>query len=156
MKNVSLNVMSLWLFVAIAGCTTITNEQPINPKIETAVPGDANTVAGTPEVQNTPALPAASDVGGTFIGGAVEQAMDETDRSKMMHAMDKAPGKSTHWTNVNTHMQYTVTPIKKIHFQDKDYCRQYQMTAMDANEKEQSVQGVACIASDGNWHTVQG
>ncbi len=69
--------------------------------------------------------------------------------------MDKAPGKSTHWVNAHTQIEYTVTPTKKVRIEDKNYCRQYQMTAVYANDKEQSVQGVACIASDGNWHTLQ-
>jgi surface antigen len=155
MKNVSLNIILLVL-MSLVGCTSVPHHLTDETTQPTVIAGPSN--AGTPEVQNTPDLPAVSDagIGGTFIGGAVEQAMDETDKSKMLHAMDKAPGKVTHWTNTHTNIEYTVIPTKKVHVQDKNYCRQYQMTAMDSNEKEQAVQGIACIASDGNWHTVQG
>jgi surface antigen len=155
MKNVSLNLVSLLVMVGLSGCTTISETQT-HPKPQATV--IANASEGTPEVQNTPDLPAVSDagMGGTFIGGTVERAMDESDRSKMMHAMDKAPGKSTHWVNKHTNIEYTVIPTKKVQLQDKNYCRQYQITAIDSNQREQNVEGIACIASDGNWHTVQG
>ena len=81
--------------------------------------------------------------------------MDAADKSKMLHAMDKAPGKLTHWKNAHTNIQYTVIPTKKVQLQDKNYCRQYEVTAINTNNKAETVQGVACITTDGNWHTLK-
>jgi surface antigen len=159
MKNIALKILLILLVTNLAACSAI--KMPTNDAKDVAVGSDATATAsntfGTPEVQAAPALPSTTDssIGGTSIGGAVEQAMDATDKSKMLHAMDKAPGKSTHWVNQHSQLEYTVTPTKKVRIQDKSYCRQYQMTAVNANGNEQNVQGIACIASDGDWHVLQ-
>jgi len=156
MKNIYLSVILALSAVCLAACSTMTtSKESVQNNPATTVTANSPETFGTPAIQDTSAEAiAASDsgIGGTMIGGAVEQAMDEADKTKMLHAMDKAPGKSTHWVNERTNIEYTVTPTKKVYVQDKRYCRQYQMIAINANDKEQSVEGVACIASDGNWH----
>jgi surface antigen len=156
MRKSYINVISMLIIATLTACST-TVTRTVDQSNNSSVIASSDEIAGTPEVQQTPALASVTDsnIGGTSIGGAVERAMDEADRSKMMHAMDKAPGKSTHWVNANTQIEYTVTPVRKVRIEDKNYCRQYQMTAVDTNEREQNVQGVACIASDGNWHILE-
>lgn len=104
-------------------------------KAEKVVPMGSATVAGGP------------------IGGSIEKSMDEADKLKMSHAMDKAPGKSTHWVNENTGISYTVVPIKKVVINGNPYCREYNTTALRAN-KEKQVNGTACVGPDGNWQAI--
>jgi surface antigen len=168
MKKISI-ILLIGIAVTLTGCATTTSPQLVTAKSttdanQTITPDNTDNIdkessaAGPTSIQESnTTLPSTSDagIGGTSIGGAVEQGMDETDKSKMLHAMDKAPGKSTHWLNAHTQIKYTVIPTKKVRIQDKNYCRQYEMTAIDTNDREQTVQGVACIASDGNWHTLE-
>lgn len=164
MKKVPVIVL-IGIIIGVTGCATTTSPKVVvtqpttQANLATVAESSDNDSVGPTSMQQeiTPALPSTSDagIGGTSIGGAVEQSMDEADKSKMLHAMDKAPGKSTHWVNAHTQIKYTVIPTKKVRIADKNYCRQYQITAMNANDREQTIQGVACIASDGNWHTLE-
>ena len=164
MKELSIIVL-IGTVLGLTGCATTSPEiaptqqpPPVQASPTQATENADNDLVGPPSIQavNT-TLPSTSesDIGGTSIGGAVEEGMDETDKSKMLHAMDKAPGKSTHWANAHTNIKYIVTPTKKVKIADKNYCRQYQITAIGANDKEKTIQGVACIAADGNWHVLQ-
>lgn len=87
--------------------------------------------------------------------GPVGSNMDANDRSKMMHALDNAPGKSTHWVNDNTGVSYTVVPTKKISLSGNPYCRTYETTAAKG-DKEHKTYGTACVGTDGNWHPAKG
>jgi surface antigen len=154
-------ILSAAMILSLVGCATTSHVNSTSPPAQTKMnlaDNSENDMVGPPTIneENT-TLPSTSesDIGGTAIGGVVEQRMDETDKTKMLRAMDKAPGKATHWVNAHTNVQYTVTPTKKVRIQDKNYCRQYQITAVDANNKEESIQGVACVASDGNWHILE-
>lgn len=88
--------------------------------------------------------------GGEAIG---LKSMDELDKSKMSHALDSPPGKSTHWQNGATGIDYTVTPIKKIVVNGNPFCRQYQVL-IQKGEYKRDMTGNACVTTDGTWHTV--
>lgn len=87
------------------------------------------------------------------IGGSLEKNMDSDDKIKMSRALDKAPGRTTSWTNNRMGMHYAVTPIRKVVLKDNPYCRTYQMTATRGSHTKE-VSGTACISEDGNWHPI--
>lgn len=91
--------------------------------------------------------------GGELIGGSIEKMMDSDDKVRMSRALDKSPGKTTTWQNPNTGISYAVTPVKKVTVRDNPFCREYRTTATKA-EQNKEMTGTACVASDGNWHTV--
>ena len=93
---------------------------------------------------------------GADIGGAIGRSMDEVDRSKMTHALDKAPGKSTEWVNEISETAYTVVPTKKVTINGNPYCRQYHITAVMKNQQELSHDGTACISQSGVWQAASG
>lgn len=87
---------------------------------------------------------------GALMGGSIGQSMDEIDRTKMSHALDKSPGKSTDWVNANTGTHYSITPLQKVSVQGNPYCRTYQAQA-ERGDNKQSFTGTACVATDGSW-----
>lgn len=90
---------------------------------------------------------------GVAIGGSIASSMDEIDKTKLTRALDKSPGTSTQWVNESTGTHYSVTPIKKTSVNGNSLCRQYQLSAT-RNGNTQSMNGTACVASDGAWSEV--
>ena len=118
-----------------------TQQPPQRPA--TSEPRDQNTLQNV-KLGTAPA-------GDEPIGGSLEKYMDSDDKTKMSRALDKAPGKTTSWTNNRLGMHYAVTPIRKVVLKDNPYCRTYQMTATRGSHTKE-VSGTACISEDGNWH----
>lgn len=87
------------------------------------------------------------------ISGHLSSSMDELDKSKMWHALDNPIGKSSQWVNGKTGVEYTVVPTKKVSINDNQFCRHYTTTAKKSGRSKQ-ISGVACVSSDGNWHSV--
>lgn len=81
------------------------------------------------------------------------KSMNATDRNKMSRALDSATGKSTHWKNEATGMEFTVTPVKKIVINDNPFCREYTVLVVRGDRQKQ-VHGRACVTTDGSWHTI--
>lgn len=77
--------------------------------------------------------------------------MSGADRSKLAHALDAPPGKSSTWINTSNGVSYTVTPIRKVTINDNHLCRVYTTTS-DHNGQRHEVTGTACIGDDGAWH----
>src|SRR5579885_991768 len=75
------------------------------------------------------------------------KSMDEQDKSKMSHALDSGTGKSTHWANGATGINYTVTPVKKVVIQGNPFCRQYNVVVEKGNYKKE-INGTACVTTD--------
>lgn len=94
-----------------------------------------------------------ADVPGPAASGSMGSAMDANDKAKMLHALDSAPGKATHWVNDNTGVSYTVTPTKKISLHGNPYCREYE-TTVTKDSSEHKNYGRACVGADGSWHAV--
>ena len=113
------------------------------PAAPQAEPNDQNTL----QKVSLSTTPASSEP----IGGSIEKSMDNDDKIKMSRALDKAPGKTTSWTNKRNNLHYAVTPIRKIVLKDNPYCRTYQMTATRGSYSKE-VSGTACVSDDGNWH----
>ena len=87
-----------------------------------------------------------------LIGGQIGSAMGETDRVKMSRGLDNPVGKPATWISSNTGAKYTVMPTRKIHINGNPHCREYSITATMGSHTQQ-YNGVACIASDGDWHS---
>lgn len=81
------------------------------------------------------------------------KSMNEEDKSKMSRALDAALGKSSHWENGATGINYTVTPTQKEVIQGNPFCRHYQVIVAKGEYKK-VINGTACVTTDGNWHTV--
>jgi surface antigen len=90
---------------------------------------------------------------GVPIGGSLAANMDDNDRNQLGRALDKAPGRETTWVNSRQGVTYTVIPIRKIAVHGNRLCRQYEVKAMRHDETH-SMQGTACVASDGAWSEV--
>lgn len=93
---------------------------------------------------------------GEAVGGNISTAMDENDKSKLSHALDKPLGKSTQWVNQNTGTTYTVVPTQKLAVNGNPFCRKYTLTASRGTNSRE-VNGTACVApSSSNWESVGG
>jgi surface antigen len=90
---------------------------------------------------------------GVPIGGSLAANMDENDRNQLSRALDKAPGRETTWVNSRQGVTYTVTSIRKTVVHGNRLCRQYEVRAT-RHDETQSMQGTACVASDGAWSEV--
>lgn len=88
-----------------------------------------------------------------LIDASIEKTMDANDKVKMSKALDKAPGKTTEWTNDLIGITYSVTPIKKVVLNNNPFCREYEIVIAKKGNMN-TVRGTACIAEDGNWHTI--
>lgn len=107
----------------------------------------------TPNNKPTEQVIGANTKPGVPIGGSIAQSMDSFDRVKLSRALDKAPGKSSTWTNQISGIEYTVTPIKKVAVKGNDFCREYQTVAVRGGSSQQMT-GTACVAADGSWSEV--
>lgn len=87
------------------------------------------------------------------IGGSVRGSMDSMDASKMSHALDKSPGKSTKWTNTNSGTTYTVTPTQAVTVGGNHFCRTYNVKAETTTGGMQTSSGTACVVK-GSWGEV--
>ena len=100
--------------IGLTGCATtspevVSTKQAVQANsTNVAENSDTDSVGPTSIQEINTTLPSTSDsdIGSTSIGGAVEERMDEADKTKMLHAMDKAPGKATHWLNAHTNINY--------------------------------------------------
>ncbi len=143
MKKLPTYFLLLFISITLTACsslpTSLTGQQTpnVNPSV-------------------TPLIPHLSqnDISNTPIGGFIQNSMDETDKSKMWHALDNAVGKSTHWTNINTNIEYTVTPTKKITIDGNPFCRTYTIAATKGDKKDE-VSGAACVGDDSNWKAIK-
>lgn len=95
-----------------------------------------------------------SPTGERGVAGSLSSMMDVNDRSKLSHALDKAPGNSTAWVNSNTGISYVVVPTKKITIGDNPYCRAYNVTAAK-DGKSRELSGSACVGPDGSWQAIR-
>ncbi len=137
------NFPSLTSFTS--GTQTTATTQPTNatqPGSGTFVTNTGNVVpVSTVQESNQP------------LGGGVAQSMDTIDKSKLSHALDSPLGKSTQWSNGNTGINYTVVPTQKVTISGNSLCRRYNATAVKG-DKTRQMNGVACISTDGNWHSI--
>jgi len=132
----------LFLSLALAACTSdFSNQYGIF----------GSTSNNTAQATSTEQGPTSN--AGKLIGIGIEKSMDDVDKSKLSHALDNAPGKSTHWVNANSGASYTVEPTKKVVIDGNPYCREYHMTAVIKNNTQQ-YNGTACVSTDGAWHAI--
>lgn len=139
MKNTCMKVGILLAGIALVGCSTMSNQPSHTTKSE----------------HHKKAMQMASNENpsGSEDVGIARAGMDEADRSKLSHALDKAPGKSTHWTNASTSVAYTVTPIRAVTINGNPNCRKYSVTTESNGNKHESM-GTACVGNDSAWKAV--
>lgn len=92
---------------------------------------------------------------GEAVGGNISRSMDEADKSKLWHALDKPLGKSTQWVNTNTGTSYTVIPTEKLSINGNPYCRRYSVTSTRGGNTHE-INGTACVSATSNWEAVNG
>ena len=138
-----LNIILLSVVTGLTACTS-------NP-FQQMMPSYHSTEKSTTAEKSEPT--GTGELAANGVGGNLDHAMDEIDRSKMLHALDKAPGTPTHWVNANTGISYTVVPVKKVVVNGNEFCRTYTTTASRDN-KEKQFGGTACVGEDGNWRSI--
>lgn len=160
MKKALVKMLLIMTGISLTACTTI---PPGGNTVETT----QAEVTKTKTAEETTAKPAApvdqgtlhevnlgkTSVNAELIGGSIEKSMDQDDKVKLSRALDKAPGKTTSWENGLTGITYSVTPTKKIVINDNPFCREYHTTATKGGQTKE-ITGTACVAADGNWHTI--
>lgn len=137
MKNTCIKVGILLAGITLVGCSTMSNQSSHTMKSEHHKEGKSMQTASN----------SSEDV------GIARAGMDEADRSKLSHALDKAPGKSTHWTNANTNVAYTVTPIRAVTINGNPNCRKYSIVSVSNGASHESM-GTACVGNDSAWKAV--
>jgi len=147
MKNVVLKAIVIMIGIGLVGCATtqhVSHKKGVNVSNRTPV-----TANKTMENENTPPPPVKMSV-----ASDIEKSMDENDKFKMSHALDKSLGKPTHWMNDHTKISYTVTPVKKLSMNGNKICRKYTIMSVRGTNKNETI-GTACVsAEDSNWQIV--
>ncbi len=96
------------------------------------------------------AMTAIGAIAGSMIGGAIGQNMDDNDRLKAQHALERTrTNESSSWTNPDSGNRYTVTPTRTYNQGGRD-CREYTTRAY-INGRKEVIHGTACRQSDGSW-----
>jgi surface antigen len=144
MNNSVKIALTLVVLSSLASCSTFRK----NPNMSVA-----NNTAITPESIQESIAAGEQAVKSNPIGGNIANGMDELDRSKLSHALDKAPGKETTWVNAISGVHYTVVPVKKISINGFQFCREYNVKATTGSNTRDFT-GNACIAANGNWREV--
>ena len=154
MRGTALKGIALVALVAIltTGCATM----EANPKTTIGAVG-GGTVGGliAAAAGGSPAVIAASVVGGILVGGLVGNLLDERDKKMAAEAAQKAlesapTGKPVAWNNPDSGHAGTVTPVKTYQTADGKQCRQYE-TSVTIDGKQEKAFGKACRQPDGNW-----
>jgi surface antigen len=140
-KSSAIKIMVFCLYASLTACSML-------PKYNN------NTSSGVGVSDGREAPIGAGVAVGVQTGGTIGTSMDALDKVKLSHALDKAPGKSTTWTNDNNGVTYTATPTKKISLNGNPFCRQYEVVAVKG-ENHRTVNGTACVAADGAWSEVK-
>lgn len=144
MEKVLTKLSALVMCFGLAACA-----QPSQPSQSASHVSAATTMTtGTKTVAQTNTN--TNSMSGGSIGGYLRSAMDENDKSKLSHALDKSPGKETHWVNQNSSISYTVVPTRALSINGNAHCRKYSITAINSGHTEKSL-GTACVDSDGSW-----
>lgn len=156
MQKAFVKLLFILISVSLSACSTSPDNSAVQTsQINKMQQASAGANASTPPDQNTihDLKLAKANVNAALIGGSIEKTMDADDKVKMSRALDKAPGKTSEWENGRTGITYAVTPIKKVVMQDNPICREYRTIASKGGQNREMT-GVACVAADGNWHTV--
>lgn len=98
---------------------------------------------------------ASTNVQGGPVGGSLASGMDSIDKSKASHALDKAPGTETKWTNSISGATYLIKPVQKLSVSGYQFCRSYYFSLTKQGNTQQMT-GRACIGNDGNWQDIGG
>jgi surface antigen len=154
--------LSIVAFIfGLASCsTTTTNNQGWQRKTTAMNDQGENVYQPNQAMNNGSPAPtmtgnaAPTNTGNTRLAGNLENSMDQYDRDKVAHALDKKIGKSTEWTNSSTGITYTVMPTQRLTLNGNRFCRKYRVTSMK-NEAQREVAGVACVSeTDGSWQVI--
>lgn len=154
MLKPSMRLAVLMLSMSLTACSTMPSFMS-----STGGPGATMTKQPTKEqgtfVTNTGnAVPvAAVKESNQALGGTASNSMDVIDKSKLSRALDSPLGKSTHWSNANTGIDYTVVTTQKVTVNGNSLCRKYNIEAAK-DDKTRQMSGTACVSTDGNWHPV--
>jgi len=167
MNKFLVKVVLVFFVTSLSACSTLSQDPPSYAPSPSA--SETQPPPGTEQLQERQSVNAESqnkdqnklqpiDVSSVntknpLIDVSIEKSMDTNDKVKMSKALDKAPGKTTEWTNEQTAITYTVTPIKKVVLNNNPFCREYE-TQISRRGNMNTVRGTACIAEDGNWHTI--
>lgn len=141
MKKSLLNIILLLIAVTLTACS-INHYQQVSTSTP-STPGVQSDVTGGQVLTQRSSL----------LHDSLPGIMDENDKSKMLHALDKSPGKSTSWVNPTSGIRYTVVPTQKVVIGANPYCRKYLITT-NKNESRNQYTGTACVGQDGNWNTI--
>lgn len=150
MKTSVFKYFALLVTLTLAGCSSVTENSNVAAGTGTTT---ASVIETTPAQDLTPPPELSATSGNEWLGGTAGRAMDKNDQTALSHALDKAPGKSTHWTNKLNGTDYTVVPTRKITINGNPYCREYHVTITSgSNTRERT--GTACVGQDSNWQEV--
>ncbi|MDR3478488.1 MAG: hypothetical protein P4M14_10715 [Gammaproteobacteria bacterium] len=143
MKNTFTKLAILFAGMSLVGCATTPTTHHQTNTVVTKSTNNAMTANGmTSQVPEKSA-----DV------GIARSGMDEGDKNRLSHALDKAPGKATHWVNANSGTAYTVVPVKAVTINGNHNCRRYSVTTVNGTSKHESM-GTACVGDDSAWKAV--
>jgi len=139
----------LMMCAGLAACASYSSyEASQTPANTSSVTTKKTNVATRDMAANTPRM------SGGSVGGHLRREMDESDRSKLSHALDKSPGKVTHWVNQNSNTSYTVVSTRVLTINGNSHCRKYNVTAETSGHTEKS-SGTACVDTDGSWKAAE-
>lgn len=148
MKTKLIKFTFLLSLLSLASCSSMYNPFSSSSKMErepaTLTTTKQNGSMTTTTEENAP---------GGSVGGSLSNSMDEFDKTKMFHALDKPLGKASEWTNQSTNIHYTVVPTEKVEINGNPFCRRYNVTAQRGGNSRQ-FSGTACVGADSNWQTV--
>ncbi len=95
---------------------------------------------------------------GAFIGQEIGKSLDKADELYAAQATGEAletgrTGQATSWANPDSGNHGTVTPVRTVHADSGEPCREYQTTVTVGGETVDAY-GTACRNPDGTWRIV--
>src|SRR5690242_1453435 len=122
-KNMITAFVAVLVSLNLAGCENMTKQD-----VGTLSGGVIGGLVGSQFGHGTGQLLAvgAGALAGAYIGGANGKNMYDTDKLKMMHAMEhNSVGKPAYWQNEKSGTRYTIVPTKNVSYDRNPYCREY-------------------------------
>ncbi|MDR3491798.1 MAG: hypothetical protein P4M12_07145 [Gammaproteobacteria bacterium] len=153
MNKILINLTLIAAICSIAGCSSYFSHSKDATPTKPSLFNPMNSVNSTNPATAMPGTATQEEVAGVSAGGSLRKSMDNEDITKMSRAMDKSPGKSTHWTNGISGITYTVTPIRAVVVNGNHFCRKYTLTATKGTYTKDT-SGTACVGNDTNWKDV--
>ena len=149
MKRIACVTLILYGCTHLVGCTGDASNQGIGRITGGVIGGLLGTQIGKGSGRTAAII--GGTVLGSLIGGNIGENMDEVNRLKMAHALEKNKiNQLSAWKDPDSKREYHMTPTSTYTNSSNQVCRAYSMQVL-IEGKWQTATGTACRGKDGHW-----